>query len=877
VVGNASDDQLVALGTGDSDAVDVSFTGVDDVRIDLTSAHGAHVGLLSTDVENYRIETLEGDDDLDVAGPIEASGTFLLLAGGPGGSDLLAYTGGGAVIGVDLEAGTITENSGTLTYGGVETIDLNASGAALMVATTGDDEDVTITVFDAISGKIERRLAVQQSGQVQSDILVPLVHYANVDDALPVAFDLRGGDDTLVIVGGANSQTFNVDVPAGTATIDDFSDGGIDGRVSWVGNESLEVFGLEGSDTFDLIAGAIPVFIDGGDPIGVTPGDRFNILAGGGTVVFESGPESDEGGILVDDNERISFDHIEAGQVTGATCASVPGTHADDDITIVARNELTNPSQFVGADGVQDFTSAVNAGLEILWLDAPHLYIDALSGDDDIVLRTRAPSEADWDVNVRITGGPPSAETGDQGDVVEVETPGAAADRVFYTPTSSETGTVLLDEDGDGIYTDASTDSLIQIVSEFVIDCDGDDVNEYRSSTGGVEQLVYDGEAADDELTVVGTTGDDTIIHTPGSTVDAGQVAVNSLLPMRYQNIGASGTLTIEGYAQAGLGDNLVVNGTPGVDRVDVAATTGTVTLSNTAGVHIPVIPLDVESLTVETLEGDDFTTVDLPQPYLAITVVGDGPGGSDELWVNDQPQAADAIVVTPAVLTTLGSTVTQPGSGTVTANLTPISYIGIEHLLLNASDDPGDTLTVNDDSRDNTWDVSRGVVGDLIQIAGRESLEYLGFEDVTLNNTYGTDTFNVYPTQLTGFSDAFTVHGDSATAPEPVDDVLHIFGTPAADVVTSNADTLTTNGVPITAGVNLAEVQLSTLEGGDGITLTGFAYRSRIFAGPGNDTVTLTGLAANSTIFGGLGDDSIDASGTTGADVQLPLVGNEG
>ena len=39
----------------------------------------------------------------------------------------------------------------------------------------------------------------------------------------------------------------------------------------------------------------------------------------------------------------------------------------------------------------------------------------------------------------------------------------------------------------------------------------------------------------------------------------------------------------------------------------------------------------------------------------------------------------------------------------------------------------------MHDDGRDNTWSVSRGTVGDLVQIAGRESLDYTGFDAVTL------------------------------------------------------------------------------------------------------------------------------------------------
>src|SRR5688572_29573241 len=136
------------------------------------------------------------------------------------------------------------------------------------------------------------------------------------------------------------------------------------------------------------------------------------------------------------------------------------GTNADDDITVIARDSVSTP-QFPGADGVQDFTVSVNAGTDVLFINQPDLYIDALSGDDDIVIRTPAPNDSEWDVNVRVAGGPPSAVTGDQGDVVLLETPGF--DNIVYTPTGSDTGTLVVDENDNGIYDALLLDSIITI------------------------------------------------------------------------------------------------------------------------------------------------------------------------------------------------------------------------------------------------------------------------------------------------------------------------------------------------------------------------------------------------------------------------------
>ena len=57
-----------------------------------------------------------------------------------------------------------------------------------------------------------------------------------------------------------------------------------------------------------------------------------------------------------------------------------------------------------------------------------------------MTLRTPAPNNAVWDVDVTVDGGPPAADT----DRLIVETPGAGAETVVYTPDAADGGTLDL-------------------------------------------------------------------------------------------------------------------------------------------------------------------------------------------------------------------------------------------------------------------------------------------------------------------------------------------------------------------------------------------------------------------------------------------------
>ena len=187
--------------------------------------------------------------------------------------------------------------------------------------------------------------------------------------------DGGGGSDTLVVNGTAAANTITA---SGTAVQVDLLE-----TVNYLNIAALTVNGLQGSDTFNVTPSpTVSIFVDGGDPIGVLPGDQINVVGGGSPVEFFPGPLADEGGFQVGAELPISFVHIETGSLINSTPLTISGTNGNDAITIIA--DSTDP----GTDGVQDFTVSVNNSPAFLFLNTPAIQINALSGDDTITVRT---------------------------------------------------------------------------------------------------------------------------------------------------------------------------------------------------------------------------------------------------------------------------------------------------------------------------------------------------------------------------------------------------------------------------------------------------------------------------------------------------------
>ncbi len=556
------------------------------------------IGVGTTGIESYVLRGLSGDDFFDI---VALPNIAISVQGDDSAnhSNVLSYTSTGATT-INLGAASIDDAGvvGTpdVLYSGIDFINVNATNRALTINGTLGNDTLTVTP-----------LAGNQ-GSADAGNFFPLITYSNVA-ANTLNVNLLGGNDTLEVEGSAQGEAITVDVPLGSVNT-----GAFGGLVNFAGGnvDALSIIALQGADTITVTPGAIPVFVDGGDPIGILPGDQLIVNA---AVGFFAGPESDEGGVLTG-GEDVSFDHIES--ITVAAIPGCPflilGTNADDDITIIARDGSTT----AGADGVQDFSFSINSGMSIVVLNQADLYIDAMAGDDDIVVRASAPNEAAWDVNVRIAGGPPAIGTTPEADRLVLETPNGLGgfDDVVFNPTGADTGNLIIDEDANGVYDAAGTDSIITLAS-FVFDCPPANVT-YTSTPGGVEFIELNGlgaPAIDDNLTINGTNLDDTTVYNP-TGIGTGTFTSGASPTMTFKSIDA---LTVN--PGAGGFDIVELNGTAGADIVTSTATTitfgGLVTLG--AG---------IDQLNINTLDGND--NIDLDLAINGLKKVIDAGAGND-------------------------------------------------------------------------------------------------------------------------------------------------------------------------------------------------------------------------------------------------------
>jgi len=161
--GRDGTDTIVILGTQASDNLFVRFPAVGATEVFLATVEGTHIAVRGTNIENQRIDTLEGDDVVNVEARVELTGVLSILGGGPDASDVLNLTGTAGVdpIVVNLESSTIEGFGGTVSFTGVEDVNLNGNGDAdtLTVNGTSLDDELTYRPTGAESGIFSNRIS----------------------------------------------------------------------------------------------------------------------------------------------------------------------------------------------------------------------------------------------------------------------------------------------------------------------------------------------------------------------------------------------------------------------------------------------------------------------------------------------------------------------------------------------------------------------------------------------------------------------------------------------------------------------------------------------------------------------------------------------
>ncbi|MGE0755831.1 MAG: Ig-like domain-containing protein [Pirellulaceae bacterium] len=866
----------VIEGTAGDDTFTITAAGVVTITNTLGFANTVDVA----GFDRVIVHTYAGTDRVVVEpGTLFAQG-ITVLGGDPGpGSDSVVATvsaNGASTLALGSSPDTLSGIiGGLISLQGVEHVRVAGSNAVLnsfaitgwgaatelqSIELDGGDQDnndldtLVITQTDA-SQDTTYEPASTQGGTLQQ-AGAPVLTFTGLNNS-PGALTLQGGggQDTLQVRGSAVSQRILVNAGDGIAT-----DGSVivdADTIAANGNElvpirfnttgagstgqtisALSVWGLDGQDTFQVTAGAIPIRADGGDPIGTSAGDQIVVLAGGSAVAFEPGPESDEGGFVMSGRERVSFDHIESATInSAATGTTVSSTDADDSVTIVARDQTTH----AGADGVNDFTTVINNGLEVLWLNTPAFTVRTQGGQDAIAIQAPSPQPAGaWDVDLTIDAGLPSG-----GDTVHITTPGT--NQLAYTPSAADGGTL----------------SLLDLSSV--------------TTLLGVDRLVYDGGAGSDVVTLRGSTGDDAIRLTPTAS-DAAVVRVNSTLPLEAISLGAASTVTVDGLGGA---DELRYDGRSLDDRFEVAAGGGgsAVDLND----FRRVFGLNVEMLTLLGGDGSDSFRIATSAAFASVRVEAGNPShAGDSLVVAGTAGVDDALDVSQA----------GAGTGTITETITgkAYSFTGVESLAVEGNGSE-DRLTVADTAADDQILLTAGEPGDRLIAATWAPLDVLGqFQtlSVALDRRSGNDRLTVELARLRS-SALYTV---TARASEL--DELIVLGSDGDDRVagTSTNVTMSRDGGARTLGFvsgHLHGITIRTLGGNDSIVLNGLAEPRRIEAGAGHDYIedqgvtpaTLLGEDGDDTVRAGRGADTVDGGRGNdflfGGDGNDAILGGEG
>jgi hypothetical protein len=712
------EDVLTLYGTSNTDEFDVN--GPSDT-IQLTTINGGFVTpqLHSGGINILELDGLAGDDTFNLSGSLPyGNGTFV-DGGDPSASDTVNLSGATGAVTVSLGSAAASTNTVVAGYGslvtllGVEVANLDANGNTMTVVGTSGADTIAATPTGANSVTFQAyQGGTAQNGQ--GGTLASLTALAPVFNATSVSAAAAG----FSINGGGGSDMLFVEGTQGADTIDvnDATSGANAAKVNSLlvvnynaSMAQVEIDALAGSDTINLAPSTTTAFlVDGGDPIGVQPGDTLNMIHPPAFYQLYPGPTKDSGGVRTAGFQTMSWVHIETIINTGGTPILV-GTNGNDEITIIARDSAYNPA-LPGVpnpllDGVQDFTASLNDGPDMLFINQPFYLIDGLSGNDDIVVREPAPNQAAWNVQLYVAGGAPASDANRLGDNIELETPGTQS--VTYNPNNALASIPALPgaifttpAAGGGQFNDGTNTSTINAV-QFLIPLF------FQSSAGGAENFIYTGESGNDTLTYntpANANAGSTMTYTPGAAADAGSITGAltggaALTPLTFNNLGGTGHVAFTTSNAGGRTDHLNVEGSPNGEAFSI---------SSDNGGHVQI---------TRQQPSNDLVTLPIFTPSVN-TLELDGNGGNDTFnisagtagalpFTNGVVVNADATInlsgaVGPVTVFEGDNTPNSPNPNTVISGYgAPVILMGVDTANLDVT---GQTLTATGTTQNDNW-----------------------------------------------------------------------------------------------------------------------------------------------------------------------------
>ena len=606
----------------------MEFDATDEISAELTNSAGTHIAVTSDNVEMFYLDTLEGDDLIRV--DAEDLGRLFVIGGGnSSGSDVLQLLGDPNTEEDVTIAPNVLVNDNQDITGFINQIDVIGIEQIEFEGQSAIGDSLTVNLGDGDNtARVERGSAIsdEDADLVTSDSL-PRIQFTGLEEFTVgggsgsdvVTFVTRNlvgaintnynatldGTDTLVIEGADGAaDDYTVTQPLGVLQVTDSSSGvtvtetsNTLGRLqinTLGGDDRVEVNATNGLIaplvTYDGGSGSDSLRVAGSETVAQTeymPGP--DVLEG--RLAYSMTPGDQQQGIDPSREMIIDFVNLEPiyDTLPSTVAVTVYGTNADNAINF--------------SEGPHGNTGLVSVdGFETYEFDnkGDVLEIIGLAGDDVINLDyqgTALPVGLD---RIWVEGNDPTASD----HVIVNGTTGPGADTFDVEPTGADSASILY------------TNTTFAVVPMPI---------EVRTA----ELITFNGQGDDDHLIVDTASGTQTVTVTPGATVDSGNVRVDSLVPIDFVNMGASGTLIIDDPDVSAV-EELVYMGTAGTDTFLVDSIE-TIKLNN----QIDVITDDIEEYTFKGLGGDDTFDIDglAATALTRINVEGDEPGsGSDTL-----------------------------------------------------------------------------------------------------------------------------------------------------------------------------------------------------------------------------------------------------
>ncbi|MFA6133529.1 MAG: LEPR-XLL domain-containing protein, partial [Phycisphaerae bacterium] len=566
------------------------------------------------------------------------------------------------------------------------------------------------------------------------------------------------------------------------------------------GETNALTFWNSGGDYYVADPGATGGIIDVTNPAAVAAGwlwDAVNLWAygpvGGITQVDialdDMGDTTDIHTTGLTDIEAIALD---AGGGAFSDTLTINGSGADNAISL-AGTGATSASAQVDSGPALTITNLGTVGGSTFTINA--------NGGDDVIQVT--PGTLGAAQGITVNGGDPTSS-----DTLIVNGT-VAADTIGFTPTGAAAGSVQV--------------NALPLVTFTT-----------------TEQVVLNGQGGGDTLTVTTPAGANTIHYTVGEAPDAGGVGVDSLAAMRFENLGAAGTVAMADAAPA-RSDTLDYDGTAGNDAFAITAA-GDVTLAGHLTVTSAGANAGLADVTLDGLEGEDTFAVANAHPYTTIRLNGGDPSASDVATLAGSAAAATVEMNSGTTVTTVAG-----------AGLGTVALSGVEIVNLTTTG----AVEIDGTSADDAFSVSP-----------------------TGANTAGTTLAGLNTTVNTDNTGTFTIDGVSGG-----NDRLTVNGTSAGNTITVTPTTVTVTGLKAVAYTAIDGLGVNGQAGLDTVAYTGsaaseaYAYTAGVDGQPA--TLTAAGLPIGLTDIeaialdagGGAFSDTLTINGS-GADNAISLAG---